>query len=158
MLIAAAVGLYLAKSKINLGEGSSSSVTLREAPRGLTAIKVETTSPISEGRVDLATETALLTDVKYQGEAQGTADRSYGGGVYILSVNATLPDPKGHVYGVWLVGDSGPVLVDYMSGSKTSWSLRLRGPDKYSQYGGIWITLERAKDEIPEEHILEGSF
>ena len=150
---------YLVRGKFNFGDGASSSVVLQEAPRSLTPVDIDTGQNVTEGGVDLTTQSATLTDIRYGGGAKATAVRSFGGGVYILSIDATLPDPKGNSYAVWLVGDEGPILVDYMGGTKNSWSLRLRGPDRYSGMSGIWITLERTKEDVePEERILEGSF
>jgi len=149
---------FLARSRFNFARGGDSSVILREAPRGLTPVQIDGSSNAIEGGVDLTTQQATFEDVKYQGQAKATASRSFGGGTYILSVDATLPDPKSTYYQVWLVGNGKTIPIDFMSGSKTSWSLRLKSSDKYSNYDGIWITLERTKDELPEEHVLEGSF
>lgn len=139
------------------GGGSSGGVILRDAQTDLKPVNIASSVKV-EGGVDLKTETAKFTDVKHGGSAKAQATRAYGGGVYTLDVEATLPDPKNTYYQVWLVGSSGPVSIDYMRGSKTSWSLSLRDSDKYSKYKGIWITLERTKDELPEEHVLEGTF
>jgi len=148
---------YFAKLRFNpSGEGGSSTI-LREAPRGLTPVEVDG-SVDDLGGVDLTTQQATFEDVRYDGQAKATATRSFGGGTYILSVEATLPDPVNVPYQVWLVGGGKAVPVDYMNGSKTAWSLTLRSTDKYSQYDGIWITLERTKDNLPEEHVMEGSF
>lgn len=136
--------------------GSSSGVTLRDAPTDLKP--VEAGEAKIEGGIDLKTEKASFKDVKYGGSASATATRAFGGGVYSLTVTANLPDPKNTNYQVWLVGSAGPVSIDYMRGSKTTWSLNLRDSDKFSKYKGIWITLERTRDDLPEEHVLEGSF
>lgn len=140
------------------GEGGGD-VILREAPRGLTPVVLEgNLVNVAAGGVDLVTGSAALVDVKYGGEAKAAATRSYGGGIYKLSVDATLPDPKNVNYQVWLVSGENVLPIDYMRGSGTSWSLSLNSEDKYSGYRGIWITLERNKDELPEEHVMEGSF
>jgi len=149
--------IFLVKSRLNIG-GSGGSVILREAPRGLIPVSIGNQSNLTAGAVDLTTQSATFKDVRYGGEAKATATRSFGGGLYILSVDATLPDPVNTNYQVWLVGGGSVIPIDYMNGSKTSWSLGLRSSDKYSKYDGIWITLERTKDELPEEHVLEGTF
>lgn len=157
VLVAAAI--FWGAKRLNLVGSSTASVTLREAPRGLTPVAVdEDSTQVTQGGVNLASQSVTLTDVKYGGEAKATATRSFGGGVYSLNVDATLPDPVNTDYQVWLVGDGGATPIDYMRGSKTSWSLSLRDSDKYSAYDGIWITLERTRDEIAEERVMEGSF
>lgn len=159
LILVVVLGVVAFFRVLNIGSGrAGSSVILQEAPRGLTPISLDNSQNVAEGGVDLATQKAQLVDVKYGGEAGGVATRSFGGGTYILSVDATLPDPKGNSYGVWLQSGDEVILIDYMSGSKNSWSFRLRGPDKFSGYREIWITLERSKDQKPEEHVLEGSW
>lgn len=158
VIIFLGVGLVLVKNFILPNSaGGNSSVSLRDAPFGLEPVSVGNTK-VSEEGVDLTTQTATFRDVKYDGSAKANATRSFGGGTYILTVEATLPDPVNTHYQVWLASDIGFLPIDYMTGSKNSWSLNLRDSDKYSKYDGIWITLERTKDEIPEEHVLEGSF
>ena len=159
LLIVVVLGIfYFVKSRlISTGSGRGS-IILQEAPRGLVPVDIGDGGKIAEGGVNLATGQATFTDVKYDGLAKASATRSFGGGVYILSVDGNLPDPKNTYYQVWLVGDGKVVPIDYMSGSKTKWSLTLRSQDKYSKYDGIWITLERTKDDLPEEHVLEGGF
>ena len=158
LLIIIGAILYFAKSRLNFGQIGTGSVILREAPRGLKPVVVDQTADLTEGGIQLSTQQSTFKDVRYGGQAKATASRSFGGGLYILSVDATLPDPNNTYYEVWLTGNGKVVPIDFMTGSKTSWSLRLRSNDKYSQYDGILITLERTKDELPEEHILEGSF
>ncbi|MBI4037565.1 hypothetical protein HY382_00795 [Candidatus Curtissbacteria bacterium] len=149
---------YVAKDKLSFVAGSSSSVKLAEAPRGLTPVKVSIDGVSGEG-VDLKPQKITLRRVKGDiALASATASRAFGGGIYVLDVSANISDPVGQQYAVWLVGANGPVLIDYLKGSKTSWSLGVRTSDKYSSYDDIWITLERVKDQKPEEHILEGSF
>lgn len=144
----------LFKNKI----GGDSSIALSDAPKGLKAVSVNVDS-ITESGVDLKTQTASLKDVKYNGKASGSATRTFGGGLYILSVDVTVPEQSGVNYEVWLVGEGGIKEVDFMRGSKSSWSLNLRDTDKYSKYSGIWVTLERTKEDgKSEEHVLEGSF
>ena len=149
--------VFFAKNKFFGGSSGGSSITLSDAPRGLTAVQVDS-SGLGDGGVDLVSKKISLRDVKYGGDARATATRSYGGGIYNLSVEATLPDPVNTNYQVWLVSGEALLPIDYMRGAKTSWSLSLRDSDKYSNYRGIWITLERTKDSKPEEHVMEGSF
>lgn len=150
--------IFFTGSRLNLTVTGGSDIVLNDAGRNLLPVAVDDGQSVSSQGVDLVTQTAALKDVKYGGDASGTASRSFGGGTYILSVNATLPDPKNTNYQVWLTDGTNVIPIDYMSGSKTSWSLRLRSTDKYSKYDEIWVTLERTKDAKPEERVLEGSF
>ncbi len=158
LVVLLGVAFFLKSRFIASGPGSPS-IVLQEAPRGLVPVDANQASKVVEGGVDLATQKATLGDVKYGGEASGIATRTYGGGTYQLSIDATIPDPKGNSYGVWLTGGGTIVFIDYLRGSKTSWSFSFRDTDKYSKYDGILITLERTKeDNEPEERVLEGSW
>lgn len=155
------VGAILAvvKSNFNIGSSSSSSVIIREAGRGLTPVELsDEHKELISGAVNLVTQKALLSDVKYGGRASATAARSFGGGSYILSVVATLPDPKNVSYQVWVAGGGEVIPIDYMRGEGTKWDLTIRASDEYSNYDEVWITLERTKDEKPEERVMEGMF
>lgn len=149
-------GLNFLRSQVKIS-GGGASVILRDAPYGLKPVDLDESALVGGG-VNLTTQTTRLVDVKYGGEAVARATRSFGGGLYILSVDAILPDPVNTNYQVWLVSGDSVLPIDYMRGAKTSWSLSLRDRDKYSSYRGIWITLERSKDDKPEEHVMEGSF
>ncbi|MEX2028090.1 MAG: hypothetical protein WD988_01145 [Candidatus Curtissbacteria bacterium] len=152
--------LFLAKTFLGGGalQVSDSALILKDAPSGLKPVAVSDTTAASGG-VNLTTQTINLKDVKYDGDASGTAARSYGGGIYRLEVNVNVPDPKNVALQVWLVGAGAPRPIDVMRGSKNSWSFSFSDTDKYSSYSGIWVTLERNKaDSIVEEHVLEGQF
>lgn len=150
---------YVLTNFLKLGSSAGgSSVKLSEAPRGLKPVTANGAADITQGGVELKTQSIKLKLAKGDFSGSATASRSFGGGTYVLSVDATLQDPVGQSYAVWLVGDGGAVLVDYMKGVKNSWNLSVRTSDKYSNLNEIWITLERVKDNKPEEHLLEGSF
>ncbi|MBI2012394.1 hypothetical protein HYS90_00520 [Candidatus Curtissbacteria bacterium] len=153
-------GLALVKTVFLSGRGAGgSSVILSEAPRGLKPIQAEQVNITAEG-VDLATQKTSLVDVKYGGQAKGTATRSYGGGSYILTVEVTLPDTKGASWEVWLADSEGALReVDFLTCTTNSCSLNLRGPDKFSNFNEIWVTRELTReDNKPEQHVLEGSW
>ncbi len=150
--------ILIVKNFLEDSGGIGGPVTLKDAPFGLLPVNVPNTN-ISGAGVNLTSEKTTLKDVKYGGDATATATRSYGGGIYRLEINATMPDPKNVVYQVWLIGSAGAVPIDIMKGSKTSWSLSLADTDKFSNYRGILITLQRDKTTgIPEEHVMEGTF
>jgi len=152
------IGFFVKSKFLNTGSVSGSAdVVLREAPRGLTPVDIK-----DEGAgkgVDLKLENASFDLVKSGFNGKVTATRSYTNGIYSLNVDATLENPQGHQYGVWAVNGDDVVLVDYMGGNKTNFSLRVRkDDDKLMKYDGIWITFERSKEDRPEEHIFEGTF
>jgi hypothetical protein len=161
VIVIAIVGiLYFIAAKINVGGigGSSSGVTLQDAPKNLTPVKVDGAPVDVGGGVTLSSDSATFKNVS-DGSATATATRVYGNGSYSLTVLATLPDPAGSKYQVWLVGGGQTLNAGFMDGAKTSWSLTLRDKDKYSTLSEIWITREiTTEDGKPERHILEGSF
>ena len=139
------------------GISSSSSASLHDAPKGLTAVPVPNVSSFGDRGISLTSESANFTNVSAD-SAKATASRKYGDGTYSLSVSATLPALKGDKYQVWIITD-GVKLAGTMEGSGTSFSLVFRDNDKYSKYDEIWITREiTSNDEKPEKHILEGRF
>jgi hypothetical protein len=141
------------------GNGNSKvNDVVADAPPNMMPVSLADQENISSGGVSLTTDTASMKDLRNEG-ASATVTRAYGGGAYRLSVNANLPDPVNVNYAVWLVGDKGPILIDYMRGSGRNWSLGLSGTEsKYLGYNGVLITLERTKDNKPEEKIMSGSF
>ncbi len=152
--------LYFIASKTNVAGigGSGDSIVLRDATRGLTPVKVDGTPVEVKNAVNLTSNTATLRNVS--GEvASAVATRVFGNGSYTLTVDATLPDPKGSKYEVWLVGGGQTVEAGFMEGAKTAWSLTFRDSDKYSSLKSVWITREiTSEDERPEKHVLEGTF
>ncbi len=157
MVIVVGVVFFVNNKFLGSSVGGGGSVILKEAPFGMTPVGVSAQQTAVQGGVNLTTQSAIFKDIKGEG-GTATATRSFGGGTYVLTVDANLPDPKNTYYQVWLVGGGEAVPVDFMRGSKTSWNLSIRDTDKFSKYKGIWITLERTKDSKPEEHILEGTF
>lgn len=160
VIISAVVGIgfnLLPGSSEKTNTSSNSAIVLQNAPNGLKGVEVGKLDAL-KGGVDLATQEIILKDVKYHGGASGIARRAFGGGEYLLTVDASMPDPVNTHYQVWVVNGKTVTPIDFMRGSKTSWSLSLRDVDKFSQYPEIWVTLERTKDEKPEEHVLEGKF
>lgn len=155
-------GLFFVVKNLDLGGISGSvSANIHEAPRGLVPVEIGSqVKDITKGAVDLKTEKTVLEDVKSgDGKAEGTAARSYGGGTYILTVEATLPNPGNVDYEVWLAGGGEVIPIDFMQkGSGNTWSLNITSAEDYSKYNNIWITLERTKDGKPEEHVMEGTF
>ena len=132
-------------------------ISISDAPSDLTAVTLADQEDITAGGVSLATETAAMKDLR--GGASATVKRSFGGGAYRLSVNAKLPDPVNVNYAVWLVKGNSAKLIDYMRGKGTNWSLSVSGKEaEFLPYYGVLITLERTKDNKPEEKIMSGSF
>ena len=153
-------GVWIVLKNGSLGTGSDSSVLLSQAPTGLTPVKLTNhVEDLTEGAKDLITQTAVMQDVRSDdGRATAKITRSFGGGLYILNVDANLPDPVNVSYQLFLTGGGEIIPIDYLKGSKNTWSLSIRTVDTYSEYDGVLITLERTKDDKPEERIMEGSF
>ena len=159
LVVAVVAVLFLVKQKISsgsfIGGGSSELV---DAQHGLTPVSVGA-SGITNGGVNLSSGSATFKDVKYGGQATATATRTFGAGSYSLSVNATLPNPSGDRYQVWLVNGGEIKDAGFMSGSGKSWRLVFNDSSKYSSYNTIWITREiTTEGGKPEQHVLEGSF
>lgn len=152
--------VFIAKNFLSVSIPGTGSVTLNDAPKGLTPVNVGNADKVAKGGVDLKSQTVKLTQGKVGAGASGQATRSFGGGSYGLSVEATIPNIKGFLVEVWLVDSSGNTReVDFMSCTGSSCSYSLKDTDKYSKYSTIWITKEITKeDEKPEEHILEGTW
>lgn len=153
--------IFLVLRFTGFGDGvAGSSQALHEAPRGLTPIDVVEISGITDKGVNLKTQKAVLSDVKYGGRAKGNATRSFGGGSYVLSVDVTLPDTSGASWEIWLADSQGSQReVDFMNCTKNVCSYTLRDSDKYSSFNQIWITRELTKeDSSPEQHVLEGQW
>jgi hypothetical protein len=81
-------------------------------------------------------------------------------------VSANLPVPKeGFVYEGWLVRKT-PSLAFFSTGvmklqeegSTRSYVLLFEADETFDEYNEVVITLESKVDEIPELHVLEGSF
>lgn len=149
-------GLRIVSSGSDFAGGSA--ISLKDAPKGLKPVEIPKSFDVTEGSLNLVVENASFTNVSGE-NAIATATRKYGGGSYSLSVSATLPDPKGNVYQVWIVGEGNVILAGDMSGSGKDWGIIFNDANNYSDLDGIWITKEITKqDENPEKHILEGTF
>lgn len=138
---------------------TSADSAVHDAPNNLTPVSLESsTLDISDSGVQLDSDSITLTAVSGLG-GSGNARRTFGGGSFSLSVSATLPDPKGNKYQVWITNGTNIKDAGFMTGSKTSWSLTFRDNKNYSNYREIWITQEiTTEDAKPETHRLEGNF
>ncbi len=151
--------IYFLSSQINVGGGNTTdSQTLHNAPVGLVPVKVDSSPVDTSGGVNLASNTITLRNVGAGGTA--TATRVYGNGSYSLSVNATLPDPKGDKYQVWLSDGENAFDGGFMNGNGSGqWTDVFRNDEKYSKFRQVWITREiTSEDNKPEKHVMEGSF
>lgn len=149
--------VWLLAGRAQSPTSTSGPIVLRDAPKGLTPVSLPDLSSVGQA-VNLQTDKAVLESV---GEIAGraTATRKYGDGTYTLIVEATLPDPKGLKYEVWLVGGDQPQEAGFLNGSGANWTLVFRDKDYYSKNDGIWITREiTSDDKKPEKHMLEGRF
>ena len=159
LLIVVIAILFAARSVLNVGGVGGSSVQLKDAPKGLIPVSLSGDVVSTDEGIDLAIESATFQNVS---DVSGTASasRKYGDGSFSMTVNATLPDPKGNPYQVWIVGEGQVTLAGTMNGSGGNWGLVFNDRDKnFSKMNEVWITREiTGIDNIPEKHILEGSF
>jgi hypothetical protein len=80
-------------------------------------------------------------------------------GKFVYTVIANLEDPTpGYFYQAWIVNGKDNVSLGQLSVEKGGWITNFTSSKDLSDHKTIWITLERANDNIPEMHILEGSF
>ena len=109
-------------------------------------------------------EKAQLKDV-IGGDALGIATRNYENGTFVHVVLADLPNPEeGFYYEGWLVrGKEGDDDFDYISTGKMrlakgGYLLEFESSTDYLDYQEVVITLEKTEDNLPEKHVLEGTF
>ena len=109
-------------------------------------------------------EKAQLKDV-VGGDALGVATRNYEKNTFVHVVLADLPHlEEGSFYEGWLVrGEVGNDDFDFISTGKMrlgkgGYLLEFDSGTDYSDYQSVVITVEETEDDIPETHILEGSF
>jgi hypothetical protein len=107
---------------------------------------------------------ADLTDTTGGGQmGLVTADKTNGQNSYTVIANLETP-ASGYFYQAWLVrgsqGDTNyePVLLGNLNVAKGGWLVNYVTPRDLSDHKSVWITLEKVNDQIPEKHILEGSF
>lgn len=152
------VGFFFKSKFLNSGSVSGSSdVVLREAPRGLTPVKVDE-GDVTQGK-EIKSESASFRAVGEGASGKVSASRNLEGGKYNIRVDATLEDPKSaYSYGVWLVDGNDEVIVDYLGGSGTNWYLRASRDADLMKYDTIWITKEYSRTNESETILFEGSF
>lgn len=109
-------------------------------------------------------EKAQLEDVT-GGDALGIATRNDENGVFVHVVLADLPDlEEGSFYEGWLIrGKEGDDDFDYVSTGKMrlgkgGYLLEFESSTDYFSYQEVVITLEKTEDNLPEKHVLEGTF
>ncbi len=109
-------------------------------------------------------EKAQLKDV-IGGDALGIATRNYEKGTFVHVVLADLPSlEEGSFYEGWLIrGKEGDDDFDYISTGKMrlgkgGYLLEFESSTDYYSYQEVVITLEKTEDNLPEKHVLEGTF
>ncbi len=96
-------------------------------------------------------------------DGEGSAKRSYDGDKFTFSAQAELKEaPPGKFYEGWLVDKDGSFFsTGRMSKEGDSFDLKYSASKDRSSYGKVVITEETEADgldNLPETHILEGSF
>jgi len=97
--------------------------------------------------------------------ASAIATRKFDAGTFTLTVLADLPEPdQGTFYEGWLVrgseGDSdfNVISIGRLRIAKGGYLLEFQSSIDYSEHSNVIITQEKVADNVPEKHILEGSF
>jgi len=149
---------FLLRQFVNGGGIGSTGISLQDAPKGLAPVEALSYSGITDDALSLSVQNAIFSLINGE-SGDATATRRFGDGRYSLVVSATLPDPKGNFYQVWIVGNGEQHRAGDMRGSGTNWSIEFNDVDNYSQMNEVWITKEITNyDYVPELLILEGTF
>ena len=129
---------------------------LSDAPKNLEPVDVGKVIQAESGS-NVVTNSITLRNVEEGGQA--TAVRTYVPGSFTLTVNATLPDPKGNKYQVWITNGSDVFDAGFMNGSKTSWNVVFRNTNNFMTHREVWITREiTSNDDKPEKIVMKGNF
>lgn len=105
-------------------------------------------------------EMTLLKDVS-GGQAVGTAWRQYDGSRYYhkVEVNNLPATEKGFYYEGWLVGEAGFFSTGRVAVTAGRGTLYYASVEDKTAFSGVVITVEPEDgSEVPDKHILEGSF
>lgn len=86
-----------------------------------------------------------------------TKDSENGQSVYTVIANLEDPNP-GYFYQAWVVKDSDYVSLGKLELAKGGWMVTLRTSRDLSDHKTVWVTQEKTFDNVPEKHVLEGSF
>lgn len=158
LAVAVSVAVWFFNNRSANTASGDGAIVLKDASKGLKPVNLPSDITSVGQAVNLRSDSAVFTNVG-DVAAKATAIRKYGDGSYTLAVEATLPDPKGSRYEVWIIGEDLKQEAGFLNGSGNSWTLVFRDKDYYSKYSEIWITREITdNDSKPEKHILEGSF
>jgi len=158
LAVAVSIAIWFLSNRSTNTTTGGGAIVLKEASKGLKPIDLPSDIASVGQAVNLRSDSAVFTNVSDL-PAKATAIRKYGDGSYTLAVEATLPDPKGSKYEVWIIGEDLKQEAGFLNGSGNSWTLVFRDKDYYSKYNQIWITREITNnDSKPEKHILEGFF
>lgn len=107
---------------------------------------------------------AELKDVS-GGTSTAIATRKFEAGTFTHTVIADLPDSDpGTFYEGWLVRDNqgdpdfNIISTGRMRIAKGGYLLEFQSTTDYSDHNNVIITQEEVSDNVPEKHVLEGSF
>lgn len=86
-----------------------------------------------------------------------TLDKTNNQNMY--TVIANLDDPQaGYFYEGWLVSGNNYISLGKLNVAKGGWLINYNSPKNIEDHKTVWITLEKVNDNMPETHVLEGSF
>ena len=92
------------------------------------------------------------------GSSTAIATRKYEDDKFTHTILADLPDPEVGYYEGWLVKDDELVSSGEFRIAKGGYLLEFTSATDYSNYNQVVVTSEMKADQLPETHILEGSF
>ena len=135
--------------------------TANQASSEPSSQQTETSQPAEQAPIQDIQEIALLGVEGNTGS--GTATRTISG-EYVHTVIANVEDPApGKFFEGWIVVNSSDFIStgELVKESEGEWSLTFTSGEDLSSYTNVVITEETSAngfDNIPEDHILEGSF
>jgi hypothetical protein len=103
-------------------------------------------------------ERVELKDVS-GGDSSGLATRKYEDGLFEHAVLADLPEPEtGTFYEGWLVVSGDILSTGKFTEGKGGYMLEYTSNTDLIDHNQVVVTLEKVDDQLPEVHVLEGSF
>lgn len=140
-------------------EGSTAETTTAKADESEDSDDEQLTRPADGVEAPTQHGKAILVGQGYDGEALRYETSDDG---YLLEIIADLPELEdGKFYEGWIIGDRVVSTGVLENEEGETWSQVFTSDEDFFDYDTIIITIESTADgldDVPEEHILEGSF